>query len=158
MKYILIDQDGALHREEAAEALAVLEQVGPEGWNRVQLTRTLAAWVNNVSLMSDAYRRNVTGGLVLVALGAARIPYAGPIVITGWDQALTCTDEIEAIGLTPLQDATITAVHRLVEEANGGVYAGDVSEEWVSALLAEVQGLGDMIRSGEVPGWDVRTL
>ncbi|WP_435600805.1 hypothetical protein [Streptomyces sp. C10-9-1] len=69
--------------------------VGPEGKDHVRLDPSLgmAAWVNDVGLRYPArYPRNVVGSCLLVAMGAALQPYAGPIVLTGWDPHGTPTE------------------------------------------------------------------
>lgn len=154
MKYLVIDQDGALHRREAADWTIALADVGPEGWNRVQLTRDLAAYVNDVGLVSDKYRRNVAAGLVLIAFGASRIPYAGPVVFVGWDDSATYRDEVEVTDLAPIQVAAVDAVYRTV------VMFADLNASRVDSdeATVEVLELAKMISDGPVPGWDIHTL
>jgi hypothetical protein len=63
-------------------------ELGEEGPARVRLRRDFAAaaWVNDMGhLRPETYPRNVFGSCVLATLGAAPVPYAGPVLITGWD-------------------------------------------------------------------------
>ncbi|WP_304455904.1 hypothetical protein [Nocardiopsis sp. YSL2] len=84
MKYTVIATDGTLTAHD--RDLDLRAEVGPEGPARVRLaTSVLAcAWVNDDGHAQD-YPRNVVGSCVLLALGAAGLPYAGPVVLTGWD-------------------------------------------------------------------------
>lgn len=147
LTYIAIDQDGELNERTAADYTTALAEVGPEGWNRVQLTRTMAAWVNDCGLILDKYRRNPVAGVLMMCLGAQQIPYAGPVVITGWDSSLTIMGEAEVIGLTPLQVDVIRLLHNFVltETDNG------------SDVGAELTALAELVRAGRVPGWTVHT-
>lgn len=148
LTYIVIDQDGELSERTAEEYGAALADVGPEGWNRVQLTRTLAAWVNDCGLiLTERYRRNPVAGVLLMCLGAQQIPYAGPVVFTGWDANLTMMGEAEVIGLTPVQVDVIRALHSFVRTETGN--ASDVG--------AELAALADLVRTGAVPGWTVHS-
>lgn len=88
MRYLLVDQDGDLHELHARDYRSALAQVGPEGWARVRLhpAGVLAGFVNDCGLLfPDRYRRNVVGSCLLVSLGASPMPYAGPVVLTNWD-------------------------------------------------------------------------
>jgi hypothetical protein len=147
LTYIVIDQDGDLAERTAAEYTEALAEVGPEGWNRVQLTRTMAAWVNDCGLILDKYRRNPIAGVLLMCLGAQEIPYAGPVVLTGWDARLTMMGEAEVIGLTPVQVDVIRLLHSFVRTETGT--GSDVGAELVA--------LAGLVRDGQVPGWTVHS-
>jgi hypothetical protein len=131
VKYIKIDESGTLAEGDADNYTTALDEVGPEGWNLIQLAPNLAAWVNDCGLiLPEKYRRNPIGGLTIIALGASHIPYAGPIVLTGWDRSATARDEPEGVGLTPLQVAVICAVHAMLSGvvSDGGPMEG----QWIS--------------------------
>ncbi|TQN30579.1 hypothetical protein FHX37_0461 [Haloactinospora alba] len=90
MRYAVITTDGTLaHRTRGGDAVdTVWTEVGPEGPDRVRLDEDygIAGWVNDVGLTRpETYPRNVVASCVLAALGAAAQPYAGPVVVTGWD-------------------------------------------------------------------------
>jgi hypothetical protein len=130
-----------------------LEDVGPEGWNRVQLTRDLAAFVNDVGLILPKYRRNPVGGALLHCLGAQPIPYAGPIVLAGWDELRTYGDEAEVVTLTDLQVGTLTYLARMVAAiVNGSTHTFE------SRTVAAVLAAAGSVRTGEVPGITVTSL
>ena len=139
MDYLLIDQDSELHHRSADDYTTALDDCGPEGWNRIQLTRDLAAFVNDASLIMPKYHRNVTGGLVLMALGAHRMPYAGPIVLTGWDGAATHQDRAEVTGLTPMQVGLVHVVYDMVTASRpptGSPRRCYASESWSPLEIA----------------------
>ena len=118
MRYALIDEDGHLTLNTTSHYTKALDCVGPEGWNTIRLTATLAAFVNDCGLiLTDRYRRNPIGGTLLIALGAQTIPYAGPIVITGWDPHATSRDDVEVIGLNGMQEFTISTLRRAIVDA-----------------------------------------
>jgi len=149
MKFMKIYEDGFLAEIEKADYMSTLAEVGPEGWNRIQLTSSLSAFVNDCSLLlPDRYKRNPIGGLTIIALGARLIPYAGPIVITGWDPSATNRDEPEIIGLTPLQVAMIRAANEMIDEIIC-CKTPDVREEVVN--------IANMINYGDIPPVTIRT-
>ncbi|MEV2277803.1 hypothetical protein AB0I72_19685 [Nocardiopsis sp. NPDC049922] len=95
VEYIVIDtsEQGTWMRYD--RALDLKAEVGQEGSDRVALNPQFdaAAWVNDVGhLKPEDYPRNVFGSCVLATLGAPPRPYAGPIVITGWDRVEEITD------------------------------------------------------------------
>lgn len=111
MKYALIDNDGELHVKDGTYVEPRAE-VGPDGWDQVRLPQTqdypeLAGWVNG-----DGHRmglpRNIKGGLILTGLGAAIMPYAGPVVLTGWNPH---GEPTEVCGLDDLTVSVIEEIH-----------------------------------------------
>lgn len=120
MKYALIDNDGELHIKEGSYQEARAE-VGSEGWDQVRLARTegYAAWAGWVN--GDGHRlglpRNIVGGLVLTGMGAAIMPYAGPIVLTGWNPHGMPN---EVCGLDDLQADVIREIHDDARRALAG--------------------------------------
>jgi hypothetical protein len=144
MRYALIDEDGILHENATTDYTLALGHVGPEGWGTVHLGGGLAGFVNDCGLvLPDAYRRNPVGGLTLIMLGAQKIPYAGPIVITGWDPRATYRDESEVIGLTPLQTLLVRTIHGIVSTPDNADMGGDEYEQ-----ICDVK---NMISGGAVP-------
>jgi hypothetical protein len=160
VKYLLIDEDDQLHQRDADDWITIVGAVGPEGGNRIQLTRDLAAYVNDCSLvLTDRYRRNVIGGLLLLTFGAQRIPYAGPIVLCGWEPAATMRGEAEITGLNPVQVGMLHAVYTLVRDVHYGspVPTGDLGISGVDfdAMAGEVDRLAELVAGGNVPGWTI---
>lgn len=149
MRYALIDNDGELHVKDGSYEQARAE-VGPEGWDRVRLPQTegyseWTGWVND-----DGHRlklpRNIVGGLVLTGLGAALMPYAGPVVLTGWDLHGQST---EVHGLDDLQVRAITALHCDACRAMAGT-----SEPWA----ADARRLAEGMRTAPAPGLTIRNI
>ncbi|CAM3709257.1 hypothetical protein NOGI109294_10070 [Nocardiopsis gilva] len=115
MRYTVIATDGTLATRDCD--LDLTSEIGPEGPNRVRLDPHYAAagWVNDMGLRRpETYPRNVTGSCVLTVLGAAVQPYAGPVVITGWQWGATPTEicDLPTPGL-------IADVHQAVSKALG---------------------------------------
>jgi hypothetical protein len=147
MDYLIITEGGGMQCNSATDYTLALSHVGPEGWNRVQLTRDLAAWVNDCGhVLPDKYRRNPIGSLILLALGAPRMPYAGPIVITGWDGTATARGEVEVVGLTPLQLGMLYAIDDMITDARNGE-----CENVVEGLVSDVDDLARMIVESPAP-------
>lgn len=132
MKYLIIDSDGRLLPGDHPYWREILDEVGPEGADRVQLTRSLAAYVNDCGLIApEKYDRNPVGGALLHALGAPPIPYAGPIVLVGWDDYAGRRGDVEVQGLTDLQIGWITHLYH-----------------WLSAILDDTGGSADPVDTG----------
>lgn len=153
IRYLVIDEDGSLHDRTAADWWRALADCGPEGFNRVQLTRDLAAFVNDVGLILPKYRRNPIGGALLHLLGAAPIPYAGPIVLAGWDQTLTYEGESEVVSLTDLQVGKCTYLARMVAAIVNGS-----SHTFEPPTVAAVLAAAEIVRTGDIPGITVTSL
>lgn len=87
--FAVIQPDGALTIDERPVTMELVEEaVGPEGWNRAypRADCRMVGWLNDCGLlMPEKYPRNEVGGAVLAAMGAPQQPYAGPVVITGYD-------------------------------------------------------------------------
>ena len=86
MTYLVIDTDGALHvRDRQPTHDAINTEVGEGGKAQVRLRLTEArGFVNDVGHLAGL-PRNVVGSLLLWCCSANQQPYAGPVVITGWD-------------------------------------------------------------------------
>lgn len=122
MRYALIGNDGELHVKDGSYQEARAE-VGPEGWAQVRLARThgyaaWSGWVNDVGhQLPDRCPRNIIGGLVLTGMGAATKPYAGPVVLTGWNPHGMPN---EVCGLDDLQADVIREIHDDARRALAG--------------------------------------
>lgn len=146
MRYAFIDTDGQLHMRDGDP----LAHFKAHGHAQVRLTRALPirGWVSDCGLiLPDVYARNPVGAAMLCTLGAGIQPYAGPVVITGWDDykevvplrgdevlylPILCRDVRIAIGLDP-----------------GEVIAPDGRDmtEWAE----QVREIAEIARNGEAP-------
>lgn len=90
MTFVVIDEDGRFGITiNNADRDAVNGAVGPEGFDLVRMydEPAMYAYVNDSGLLLPArYRRNPVGACVIALCGARQGIYAGPIVITGWDE------------------------------------------------------------------------
>ncbi len=131
--YIVIGTDGVLTRHDATPTADLVEAaVGPEGWDTVWLRPAgLRAWVNDLGLkLPETYPRNVVGSCMLASLGAGQQPYAGPVVITGWNP-LSTGPEIQA--LTTEQITLLGLLHDDVERALAG-HRTVGTEAWAAGI------------------------
>jgi hypothetical protein len=154
VKYIVIDTAGKLHERHAPGYAVALRDVGPEGWARVRLGPTqtafgpvesrVAAYVNDCGLIIPHYDRNVVGACVILALGAPWQPYAGPVVLTGWEPD---SEDTEIRALTDEQTAAVARIHADVR----AVLDGADPTDRLPRLCQAIRQAAVMVRSGEVP-------
>lgn len=89
MTFLVLPADGSLVVDPRPAGLGVVDEfVGPEGHNRIRLNPgyRAAAWANDCGLLfPERYPRNIVGSCVLATLHAPQQPYAGALVITGYD-------------------------------------------------------------------------
>lgn len=159
MKYLVCGEDGQLDQRSAPSYDVALRDVGPEGWDRVRLhnaaalfgpEQDAAAFCNDCGLvMPETYSRNVVGTCLLASLGANVQPYAGPIVLTGWD-AMSSGPEVRA--LTDEQIAVIRRIHGGIGVALG--LAPDTSKPSAARRRwwAAMRDVAEVARSGPVQG------
>lgn len=144
MKYLVIDTDGQLYQRSAPRYDVALRDVGPEGWDRVRLHHSrsiglgdLAAFVNDCGLlMPERYER-----------GAGPQPYAGPVVLTGWDPN-PYSDDPEVRGLLDTQIAALRHIHSDVRRAVGLDHGEPAPGSAWQAAMVEVSAI---VRAGPVP-------
>ncbi len=107
----------------SADLAVVNELVGEPGMGMVSLhpASRMRGYVNDEGHVRGL-PRNVTGSCVLVALGAATHPYAGPVVITGWEDTHGMTSEIR--DLTERQVFALGALHAAVHAMLAGEEGG----------------------------------
>ncbi|MEV4033456.1 hypothetical protein [Streptomyces umbrinus] len=154
MRYAVIATDGELtHHDGEIDWDAV---IGPEGQSRVRLHPGLAVtgWVNDVGLLHpETYPRNIAGSCVLAAFGASVQPYAGPVVITGWNADNTARGLLE---ICPLPDPvdTLDTVHTDVLRALAGDAPSQLSPSWAE----QMREVADHVRTAETPGITIRTV
>lgn len=154
-QYFVVDTDGAYGVQKSASREQFLftdvdAVVGVGGHSRVRLGRDfmMAGYVNDCGLVSKL-ERNVVGGVLLAVLGAARQPYAGPVVLAGWDPGAAVLGEMEVQSLMAVQ---INAVRSIVSDIRIvlGMDAGrPVHDDPVWA--ADVRTFAEYIRTGEAP-------
>lgn len=148
MRYILIGNDGEFQVKDA-DWQHIRAEVGPPGPAPVNITPVwswgldmdMRGWVNDTGhAQPDTCPRNIIGTLVLTGLGAALMPYAGPIVITGW--APRRLDGLEIRELTGQQIDTIREVYTLSRRALDGE-EGDT--------FAMARAIAETARTAETP-------
>ncbi|MEU1596152.1 hypothetical protein ABZ468_25665 [Streptomyces sp. NPDC005708] len=146
MRYAVIATDGELTHHDGDLDWDTL--VGPEGSVRVRLPRlAVAGWVNDVGLrFPDRYPRNITGSCVLAALGAAIQPYAGPVVITGWNPYNTALGLLETCSL-PEPVTVLDTVHGDVLKALAGQTPRDMSPSWAE----QIREIAEHVRTAPAP-------
>lgn len=150
MRYAVITTDGTLtHRTRGGDAVdTVWAEAGPEGPVLVRLDEAsaMAGWVNDVGLTRpETYPRNVVGSCVLAALGAGAQPYAGPVVVTGWDPHGMPT---EICSLPEFE--LVTRLHGRVHAALRGD-PDEITTEWGHALRT----YADWVREASAPGMTI---
>jgi hypothetical protein len=152
MTYVVIDADGTAHTRDTAPTLAALTtEVGPEGWARVRLSAdlALAGFVNDCGLLfPEKYPRNVAGSVLLYVLGAGKQPYAGPVVITGW-QPDPC--DIELRPLTPEQLQFVTGMHADILRGLDGHEPEHPAIAGMPSWADGIRILGDHVRTAPTP-------
>lgn len=158
MKYLVIDEDGQLRQRTAPRYDVALRDVGPEGHDRVGFPAAaalvgpenvrLAGYINDVgSLFPDRYTRNVVGTCLLATFGAHVRPYAGPVVLTGWD---ALSGGVEVVTLTDGQIAAIRETHtdiRIVLGLAVGTLSRDATRRWQTAM----RHVADVARTAPTP-------
>jgi hypothetical protein len=101
--YGVVGNDGQMIRIETGDWRS---PIGPPGVDRVALHPVTRAsgWVNESGHhQPETHPRNLVGSILLYLLGAPCLPYAGPVVITGWDPPPGCE-------VIPLVDSASTGV------------------------------------------------
>lgn len=120
--------------------------IGPEGKDRVRLPDlAVSGWVNDVGhVLPEKYPRNVVGSCVLIALGALQQPYAGPVVLTGWNPRNT---ELGLSEIVPLPSPEfLTSFHRDVQAALNDQPVRHPAK-WVDAIRE----FAEMVRTADTP-------
>lgn len=153
IRYLLIDTDGVgsfgVQPDPGYTTSWLDGLVGPEGWDRMPLWRRMTGFVNDCGhKLPDTYPRNMVGSVLLATFGAPLLPYAGPVVITGWDEQATARGDLEICTLTDLQveDLTLglTDVRRAMGMDNGPVSRGP---NWATIVRA----YAEQVRTAPTP-------
>lgn len=138
MSYLVVDTDGHLHhRNQVPNSAAVNREVGEPGWAMVytggpyrRVSRAMG-WVNDCGHL-DGLPRNVVGSCLLAAVGASVMPYAGPVVVTGWHP------DREIVALTGEQRAAMELMHsdiRRLLGLDGGEVSDQAPARWRQAMV-----------------------
>jgi hypothetical protein len=150
--YLVIDPDGTVRHEQQAPTLERIDAIVQHGgWARVHVDPDwdMAGWVSDCGLVTGA-ARNPAGACVLATLGAGQQPYAGPVVITGYDHD---SDWGGPEQLHPTQavmlDGLVGAVRAVL--AGRQATASWVTPEWVR----QTREYAEMVRTAEAPGMRV---
>lgn len=151
MSHLVIAPNGTTSYETTTPTLDRIDAiVGPSGWARVHVhpDRRMAGWVGDCILI-DGSPRNLVGSCVLAALGASRQPYAGPVVVTGYDHSSDWG------GPEPLLSLQVKALKEIVTAVQAAL--GDHHEtatpppgadrSWIDAIRE----YADLVRTSETP-------
>jgi hypothetical protein len=150
LRYLLINTDGDLSdRAATGNPLTIVDrEVGEPGHAPVRLPSwaELGAYVNDCGhVLTPPLPINVPGSCLLASLGAPPLPYAGPVVITGWDD---CTAGIEIVSLGEAQVAYLANRYRNVLAAVRGENPADgVDPGWHQSIAA----YANMVRAAKRP-------
>lgn len=139
MRAMIIAADGDLQIGDVGGAFE--DVLGPEGRARVGLhPRTgSAGWVNDCGLLfPDRYPRTIVGSCVLIAAGGAAQPYAGPVVITGWNSQ---ADGPETCDLNPNSLAYFQRLHADVRTALAGHTPHGTGPAWAQHMREVAEGI-----------------
>lgn len=156
MSYIVIATDGTIRREDGTPTLDAIDAIVQHGgWARVQLSvqYAMTGWVSDCGLITGA-SRNPVGSCVLAAFGAARQPYAGPVVITGYDHGSDWGGPgplgLEMAGAL---DRVATATRSVLDDRPDAPPPPSwTTPEWIAAIRAHAE----EIRADEAP--EIRIL
>lgn len=116
--YLRINVDGTLTEYTAEPTSALIREAIGDWWDMVHLPNGLMGWVDGDGHVKGL-PRNVVGSILLMALGAAQMPYAGPVVISGWHPVR----EIDPLAVAGEQ--VVRAVHARVRAALAGAVDDD---------------------------------
>ncbi|MDB4873452.1 MAG: hypothetical protein JWL97_4456 [Gemmatimonadales bacterium] len=127
---------------------------GSDGPARVTIHPDSAAvaWVNdNGYAQPETCPRNLVGSVLLWLLGAASRPYAGPVVITRWEEppgreVLPLeTRDVKYEGITaPFLERTVTDIRRVLDLEPGAV-------DMHPSLADDVREFVELVRTAELP-------
>lgn len=149
MTYLVIEPDGTVRHEQETPTLDRIDAIVQHGgWARVNLARDwgLAGWVSDCGLISGA-PRNPVGACVLVTLGAAQQPYAGPVVITAYDHGSDWG------GPEPLEAGLVGALAGICDAVHDALAGRPLHGSWLSVEWGlEVREYAETVLVGEAPG------
>ena len=112
--YLVVDVDGTLtHHPAIPTTTLIREALGGNYRAMVHLSSALMGWVDDDGHLKRL-PRNEVGSVLLMALGAGQMPYAGPVVITGWHPDTEITE------LDATYEQVVRALHKRVCAALAG--------------------------------------
>ncbi len=131
MTFVVIRADRSLVVDDQPPTLDLVEAiVGPEGWAPIRLAREygVIGWMNEHALIatagdgSPAYPRNPVASCVLVTMRGPQQPYAGDVVLTGYDYGSDggWPEDLPHNSLQAVQDIH-AAVRRVLDGQAAGV-------------------------------------
>ncbi|MET7949252.1 hypothetical protein [Micromonospora sp. NPDC005324] len=130
--YLRVNVDGTLTEYTAEPTSDLIRQAIGDWWDMVHLPNGLMGWVDGDG-HPKGLPRNVVGSILLMALGAAQMPYAGPVVISGWHPTREIT------GLEVTREQVVRAVYARVCGALAGVVDTDGFADAVRETARELQ-------------------
>lgn len=152
MRALIIAADGDLQIGDVGGAFE--DVLGPEGRARVGLhPRTgSAGWVNDCGLLfPDRYPRSTVGACVLIAAGAPAQPYAGTVVITGWNPQ---AHGPETCDLNPYSLAYFRRLHADVRSALAGQTPCGTTAAWAQ----HIRHVAEAIKEQPTPTLTIRAV
>jgi len=146
MTYLVIDTDGTLHvRDQTPTLDAINAEVGDGGKDQVRLRLADArGFVNDVGFRRGL-PRNVAGSLLLMCCGASRQPYAGPVVITGWDVYGRDTE------IVPLRAELLDGLQALHGDIRAVIDDNDPCEQCTPEWVAQVREAAAFVVAAPTP-------
>lgn len=154
MSYIVVDVDGQMHVRDTQPTLdAIRREVGEPGFDQIRLRVPGRGFVNDVGHV-QGLPRNVVGSVLLLVCGAAELPYAGPVVVTGWDRHAW---ESEVLPLRPDVLDALRDLHTDIRHALDGDQAAGTECRWCTPeWQAEVRRAAIWMTAAPTPtlaGW-----
>ncbi|SCL32173.1 protein of unknown function [Micromonospora nigra] len=143
--YVVVDVDGTLTHHPATPTSDLIREAVGNWWAMVHLPSGLMGWVDDDGHIK-ALDYNVVGSVLLMALGAGHMPYAGPVVITGWHPA------VEIVELDADREHVVKAVHARVCAALACSAGGDEFADAVRETAALVRSAPRPTITVAVPG------
>jgi hypothetical protein len=147
--YVVIDPDGSVRHEQQTPTLDRIDAIVQHGgWARVRLAEdwAMAGWVSDCGLI-DGAARNPVGACVLATLGAVQQPYAGPVVVTGYDYGS------EWGGPEPLGGVHVSALTDICDGVHAALAGREVTGPMATNPLwaPQIREYAEIVRTGEAP-------
>lgn len=142
--YLVVGVDGTLTHHPATPTSELIRQAVGGWWDMVRLPSGLMGWVNDDGHIVGL-ERNVVGSVLLMALGASHLPYAGPVAITGWHP------DTEITGLPAGGDLLVRTMRDAIRHA----LAGGTDDHGFADAAREC---ADWVREAPTPGITIVSL
>ncbi|QLQ37961.1 hypothetical protein [Micromonospora robiginosa] len=131
--WLVVAVDGTLTHHTTTPTSALIKEAIGDWWDMVHLPSGLMGWVDGDG-HPKGLERNVAGSILLMALGAGRMPYAGPVVVTGWHPVREISE------LTEDGEYYVRTVHEQIAGALAGVAGDAVFADAVRKTATDVLG------------------